>query len=486
VTALNEDETARPAGRGAPNPNRWKALAVLGLFQFMLVLDITVVNIALPRIGHDLSLGAVGLAWVVNAYVLMAAGFLLLGGRLADMLGRRRMFIIGVIVFAVSSIVSGAAVDPGMLIAGRFAQGIGEAIAAPAALGMVVFLFSDPRERIKALGIWGGLSGLGGVSGTVISGVLTDLASWRWIFFINIPVALVAVILIPLIVRQTKQPASRGTLDIGGALLGTAGLIGVVYGLLQIPADGWLSWEVLPPLAIGILLIAAMVLVERRSSSPLVPLHLFQDRVRGVTYLAILLYGATFISYVFLLNLFEQRILDYSPLQGGLSYLPMGAGIGLGIGLGTALMPRLGSRILLGVGLIGVALGLVITSGITPDSSYVGGVLPGMIALGLFSGVIFPASSNAAFHRVDEPELSVAAAVQNVMQQVGGALGLAAFVALAYRHSADLVAAHTRPDTATTDGFTLAFQVAAALLAIVGVGAIVLLRKTTIIARPTA
>lgn len=486
MTVQFSDEIRRPKNAPAMNPNRWRALAVLGMFQFMLILDITVVNVALPRIGHDLGLGAVGLAWVVNAYVLMAAGFLLLGGRLADMFGRRRMFIVGVIVFAVASIVSGAAVVSGMLIAGRFVQGAGEALAAPAALGLVVYLFPDARERVKALGIWGGLSGLGGVAGTVVSGVLTDFASWRWIFFINVPVAIVAIILIPLIIRHPHQPSTRGTLDIGGALLGTAGLVGIVYGLLQIPAHGWMSTGVLLPLFLGILLIVATVLVERRSRSPLVPLELFQDRVRVVTYVVILIFASGFLAYVFLINLFEQRILGFSPLQGGLSYLPMGLGIGVGTGLGTALMPRLGSRILLGAGIIGVAVGLFLTSGINPSSTYLGGILPGMIVLGVFSGVLFPATSNSAFHRVSESELSVAAAIQSVMQQVGGALGLAGFVALAYRYSANRIADHVPLSMATTDGFTLTFQIAAALLAITGACAVVLLRNTSNTARAAA
>jgi MFS family permease len=396
------------------------------------------------------------------------------------------MFMIGVIVFAAASIISGAAIVPGMLIAGRFVQGAGEALAAPAALGLVVFLFPDPRERVKALGIWGGLSGLGGVSGTVISGVLTDLASWRWIFFINLPVALVALILIPLIVHKSTQPASRGRLDLGGALLGTSGLIGIVYGLLQIPSDGWGSPVVLVPLIVGVVLIVAMILVERKSDSPLVPLRLFRDRVRAVSYTVLLVYAAGFIAYVFLLSLFEQRILNYSPLQGGLSYLPMGLSIGAGIGLGTVLMRRLGSRTLLGVGLIGAGVALLISSAISPHSSYLPGVLPGMIVLGVSSGVIFPASSNAAFHLIEEKDLSIAAAVQSVMQQVGTALGLAGFVALAYRYSADRIAAHYDTVEATTDGYALAFQIAGALLVLVGIGAIALLRKETVEAHPVA
>ena len=465
-----------------PHPNRWKALAVLGLIQFMLVLDITVVNVALPRIQHDLGFTSAGLAWVVNAYVLMAAGFLLLGGRVADVFGRRRVFILGVAVFAIASVVSGAALSPAMLIVGRFAQGLGEALAAPAALGLVVMLFQHPGERMKALGIWGGLSGLGGVTGTVLSGVLTDFASWRWVFFINMPVAIVAIVLIPIIVKRDRMARGQGRLDFTGALLGTAGLVGIVYGLLQAASSPWGSWPVLLPLIAGAALVALMVIVETRSANPLIPMRFFTDRVRVVTYLAILFYAAAFLCYVFLLNLFEQRVLGFTPLQAGLSYLPLGLGIGAGLAVSTALMPKLGSKTILGCGLIGVAIGLFITSGIHADSSYVGGILPGMIVLAVSSGAIMPASTNAAFHRIAGADSSLASAVLNVMQQVGGALGLAGLVALALRHAHELSVTGIGERAAATSGYALAFQVGAILLAVVGVVSFVALRKSEILA----
>src|SRR5882757_9730040 len=207
-----------------PDPRRWKALGVLGLIQFMLVLDITVVNVALPRIQHDLGFSQSGLAWVVNGYVLMAGGLLLLGGRLADILGRRRMFLLGVGVFAIASATCGAAVNPGMLVASRFVQGAGEALAAPASLGLIALLFPDPRERMKALGLWGGIAGLGGTSGTVISGALVDFASWRWIFFVNLPVAAFALVMVPRLVSESRMVRTSQRPDFAGAITGTAGL----------------------------------------------------------------------------------------------------------------------------------------------------------------------------------------------------------------------------------------------------------------------
>jgi EmrB/QacA subfamily drug resistance transporter len=457
------------------NPNRWRALAVLGLFQFMLILDISVVNVALPSIQDDLDFTTANLAWVVNGYVLMAAGFLLLGGRLADVFGRRRMFLLGVAVFAIASIVSGAAFTPEMLVAGRFAQGLGEALAAPAALGLIVLLFQDPAERVKALGVWGGLSGLGGVTGTVISGVLVDFASWPWIFFINVPVAVIAALLVPILIKESRMTRSTTTLNFGGTLVGTVGLIAIVFGLLQVASSQWGSVEVLVPLSVGLLLVAVMVFIESRSANPLIPWRFFADRVRILTYVALLANAAAFLSYVFLLSLFEQTVLEYSPLQAGLSFVPLGLGIGAGLAVATALMPRLGYRVLLPVGLLGIGVGLLLSSGITEHSSYVGGILPGMIVVALFSGVFMPAATNAAFHRIDQDDSSLASAVQGVMGQIGGALGLAGLVALALSYAQQL---ELDPATAATSGYAFAFHVGAVLLGVVGLVCLVALPRT--------
>ncbi|HSY15657.1 MAG TPA: MFS transporter [Jatrophihabitantaceae bacterium] len=300
-----------PAGT-TPDPRRWKALGVLGLIQFMLVLDVTVVNVALPRIQHDLKFSESGLAWVVSGYVLMAGGLLLLGGRMADILGRRRLFLVGVGLFALASATCGAAVDPGMLVASRFIQGAGEAMAAPASLGLIALLFPDPRERMKALGLWGGIAGLGGTSGTVISGVLVDLASWRWIFFINLPVALFALVMVPRLVSESRMVREAGRPDYAGALTGTGGLIGVVDGLLEAATHPWGSVQVLLPLLGGFVLLGLMAWIEAHSASPLVPLEFFKNRTRVVTNCATLFFSSSFFSYFFLLTLFEQQVLGYS------------------------------------------------------------------------------------------------------------------------------------------------------------------------------
>ncbi|GII34272.1 MFS transporter [Planotetraspora mira] len=453
----------------APDPRRWRALAVLGLIQFMLVLDLTIVNVALPRIQHALGFSGPGLAWVVNGYALMAGGLLLLGGRLADIYGRRRLFLAGVAVFALASAVSGAAAGAGMLVTGRFAQGVGEALAAPAALGLIALLFTDPGERAKALGVWGGLTGLGGIAGTIISGVLTDLASWRWIFFINLPVALVVLALVPRLVTESRMARDHCRLDLTGAVTATAGLVAIVAGLQQAATHPWGSWQVLAPLLGGIVLLAATVLVEARSTAPLIPPRFFADRTRVTANILSLLNTAAFFTFVFLLTLYEQQVLGYSPLQGGLSYVPFGVAIGAGIALGSALLPRAGVRALLVTSFLGLAAGLLITFRLDVVGSYVGGVLPCMLVVGLFTGMTFPALLDAALHGVTGEDSSVASAVQNTMQQVGGAIGLACLATLAFRQTGP-----TPSGATAVDGYLSAFKVAAAVLIVAATVALTL------------
>jgi EmrB/QacA subfamily drug resistance transporter len=451
------------------DPRRWKALGVLGLIQFMLVLDITVVNVALPRIQHSLHFSQSGLAWVVNGYVLMAGGFLLLGGRLADLLGRRRLFLIGVAVFAIASAACGAAVDPGMLVVSRFAQGAGEAMAAPASLGLIALLFPDPHERIKALGLWGGIAGLGGTSGTVISGALVNYVSWRWIFFVNLPVAAFALLMVPRLVSESRMVTKGDRPDYAGAVTGTGGLIAVVDGLLAAANHPWGSVNVLAPLLGGVALLAVMVWIEAHSESPLVPLSFFANRTRMVTNFTTLFFSSAFFSYFFLLTLFEQQVLHYSPIKGGVSYLPFGISIGAGIGIGTALMPKLGVKPLFTAGFFLCAVGMFLTSGIGVHSTYVADIMPGMIVLGFGSGICFPAIGNASLHEVTGQDSSLASGVQATFQQVGGALGLSVLVTIGLRHAAGLERGGASRALAFTHGYELSYRIAAALLVVGGV-----------------
>jgi EmrB/QacA subfamily drug resistance transporter len=464
----------------AADPRRWKALAVLALVQFMLILDVTVVNVALPHIQRDLHFSPSGLAWVVNGYVLMAGGLLLLGGRLSDILGRRRLFLLGVGLFALASAACGAATNNWMLISARFLQGAGEALAAPAALGLIAVLFTDPHERIKALGVWGGIAGLGGTSGTVISGALVDFASWRWIFFINLPVALFALLVVPRLVSESRMKREgTGTVDYWGAATATGGLIAVVYGILQAADHSWGSGNVLLPLVGGVALLAVFAYVESRTDAPLIPLRFFKNRTRVVTNGVTLFFSSAFFSYFFLLTLWEQQVHGWSPLRSGLSYLPFGFSIGAGIGIGTALMPRLGVKPLLATGFFGCAIGLFLTSMIDVNSAYPSAVLPGMIVLGLSSGLSFPVIGNAALHEVTGQDASLASGVQNAFQQIGGALGLSVLVTFAIRHAKSAEMHGVAVGMARTEGFQLAYRIGAALLVIGGILVLFLLEHVS-------
>jgi EmrB/QacA subfamily drug resistance transporter len=450
---------------------------VLGLIQFMLVLDMTVVTVAMPRIQHDLSFTAEGLPWVINGYVVMAGGLLLLGGRLADIFGRRKLFLIGVGLFVLASVICGAAVSPGMLIAGRFAQGVGQALATPAALGMIALLFPDLRERFKALGIWGGIAGIAGTLGPVISGVLTDLASWRWIFFINLPIGAFALIVAPKLVAESRMSSSGKRIDFLGAITVTGGLIAVVYGLLGAASHPWGSWSVLAPLLGGIVLLALFVVTELRTALPLVPLRFLANRTRATANVTTLLLAAAFFAFSFLLSLFMQEVLGYSPLSSGLALLPFAVAIGIGVGMTTKLLPRFGVKPMLIVGFLGSALGMFLLGGISTSTHYLTGLLPGLVVLGFFYGSCFPATTNAAMHAVTRENSGLVSGMQTTSQQIGGALGLATLATLALRYATSELAKGTAPRDAVTSGYALSFGIAAGLLALCALLVLVLMEN---------
>jgi MFS family permease len=386
--------------------------------------------------------------------------------------------MLGLLVFVVGSIAGGLALDQPTLVSGRFAQGLGEAFAAPAALGLIVVLFVDPTERMKALGAWGAVSGLAGVLGTVLSGVLTDLASWRWVFFINVPIGLVGLVMVPRLVSESRMKRDRGQrLDVGGAVTLGGGLIAVVYGILQAATSSWGSAKVLVPLVAGVVLLGVMVLVERRSQSPLVPLSFFANRTRVTANVTSGLYAAAFFTFVFLLTLFEQEILGFSPMMGGLSFLPLGLGIGIGVGLSSALMPKVGIKPLLAVGYAGAAVGLFIISFIDVYSSYLTGVLPGMLIIAVFAGLTLPTGQNAAMHEATGQDSGLASGVQNTMLQIGGGLGLAVLVTLAIRHFNSAVNNGLPSAVAATEGYALAFRVAAGVVLLSAVLVLAFLRQ---------
>jgi EmrB/QacA subfamily drug resistance transporter len=464
--ALESPSSATPTVEA--DPRRWKALGVLAVIQFMLVLDITVVNIALPRIRIDLGFSRSGLAWVVDGYVLMAGGLLLLGGRLADLLGRKRMFVIGVSLFALASALSGAAVSSGMLVVSRFAQGAAEAIAAPAAFGLVALLFPDGRERAKALGIFGGIAGLGGTLGPIISGIILDNLNWRWIFYINIPVAVVTVLAVRNLVDESRASRSgrAGTPDLLGAVLASGGLVTLVYGLIRAGTDAWGSPSVIGPILSGLAILGLFVVREHLAANPLVPLRFFANRTRVTANVVTLCFASVFFTMFYLLTLFLQQVQGYSPLRAGLAYLPFGVGISVGIVVGSRLVYRVGVKALLAVGFVLCAAGIALMSMLTVHGSYLSELLPGMVLVAVGSGLCFTGFSNASVHQVSAEDASLASGVQNAVQQVGGAIGLAVLATLALRHANGQIHHGASFAVASTSGTVVAFRVGAVILAL--------------------
>lgn len=450
--------TGTTVGRRRP------ALIVLCLVQFMLVLDDNVVNVALPSVRDELGFSGAGLAWVVNAYFLAFGGLLLLSGRAADLLGRRRVFLCGVALFGAASLACGLAQEPWQLVAGRFVQGAGSAMASPAALSLITLLFPGTQERAKAFGIWGAIAALGGTMGLVISGVLTGLASWRWIFLINLPVVVMALALLPRLVAESRA-TGRARLGVPGAVLGTGAVLSLVYGLLQAGDSGWGEATVAVPLVLAAVLAVSFCAAEARAAEPLVPLSFLASRTRAVANGATLLFSAAMYAMAFLLMIHLQTVLGYDPLKAGLSYLPFGAGILSGMWLSSRAVSRLGTRPALVGSFLITSAGLLLLSGAEPGGGYASDVLPGMLVMSLGCGLSLPALTVAALTGTTGENAGLGSAVLSSVQQVGGAVGLAVLVTLATRRG-DALADSAGPLRAATEGYSLALTVAAALLAL--------------------
>jgi EmrB/QacA subfamily drug resistance transporter len=452
----------------AANPRRWKALAVLACLQFMLILDATVVNVALPSIKADLGFSQSQLAWVVDAYVLVAGGFLLLGGRVADLFGRRRIFLAGAMAFAVGSLASGLAQDQIMLVASRALQGLGEALAGPAALSIITVLFTDGKERTTALSIWGGLAGLGGTVGVLLSGGIIDLASWRWIFWINLPVAAAVLALSLRLVPDDRRRARTG-FDLVGAITATGGITAVVYALLEANRNGWTSATTLACFAVGAGLLGAFVAIEGRLRSPLVPLRFFRARrPRTASGLMVLVASALY-GMFFLLTLYMQQGLGWTPLHTGVAYVPFGLGVLAGIATASQLVPKLGVRPLVVTGMALSAGGLVLFSRLGLHPHYWAQIVPAMLLMSVGLGLAFVTLTVTAVSEAHEGDAGLASGTVTTAQQVGGALGLAVLVSIATTRAAHLAASGHAPAAAQLGGTHLAFGVGAGLL---GVGAV--------------
>jgi EmrB/QacA subfamily drug resistance transporter len=449
------DRTVAPALR-----RRWLALAVLALAQFMVFLDETVVNVALPSIRGDLGFSQDGLAWVVSAYMLTFGGLLLLGGRVADLFGRRRVFLAGIALFGVASLLDGLSFSEGTLVGARALQGVGAALATPAALALVTVLFAAGSERAKALGLWGALSGLGFAVGILLGGAITEVASWRWVFFINVPIALAALAVVPRLVAESRAVARLG-FDAAGAAVVTVAMTTLAYALLNAPTYGWRSLETHLLFAAAIGLLAAFTVVERRSAAPLIPARIAHRRATLVPNLLQFLLVAALPSTLFLLTLYIQQVLGYTPLQAGLAYLPLAAGVAAATFAANRLLPQLGPRFLAVAGLGTAAAGLTALGHVPVAGDYYVSVLPALVVVGLGAGISFVSITTAALAQVDDEAAGLASGLLSTSALIGGALGLAVLAAVASARSSDLLGSGSTPLSAKVGGLQLAFFIAA-------------------------
>jgi EmrB/QacA subfamily drug resistance transporter len=448
---------------------RWLVLALLAMAQFVVVLDASIVNVALPSIGDDLNVSQENLAWVVNAYVLTFGGFLLLGGRMADLLGRRRVFMGGLLLFALASLLGGLAQTEGQLIAFRALQGLGAAILSPAALSIVTNTFTEGAERNRALGVWGAVAGSGGAAGVLLGGVLTDSLGWEWVLFVNVPIGIVAAALAPALIAESRAEGAQRSFDVAGAVTVTAGLSVLVYALVDAADAGWGSTQTIGLLAGAILLLALFVAIELRAKAPLMPFSFFRGRtVAGANVVGLLL-GASLFSMFFFISLYMQQVLGYEPLKAGLAYLPLALTIIVSAGVASQLATRVGFKPVLVGGLVLVSAGLIWFSQVSPGGGYVSDILFPSLLAGAGLGFAFVPTTIAAMTGVADRESGLASGLINTSQQIGGALGLAVLATIANTRTDDVVAAGERnPQVALTEGFQDAF-IAGAGFALLGV-----------------
>jgi EmrB/QacA subfamily drug resistance transporter len=450
-------ESVAPA---VPDPKRWWALALLCSAFFMVILDVSIVNVALPSIQRELHFSQGDLQWVLSAYALTFGGFLLLGGRAADLLGRRRVFMFGVALFTLASLACGLSNTEGTLIAARAVQGLGAAILSPSALSIISTTFAEGSERNKALGIWGAMGGSGAAVGVLAGGVLTEWLGWEWIFFVNIPVGTTALLLTRSVIRESRAVAELRHFDAAGAVLITSSLVLLVFALTRADDVGWASAQTLLILAASAVLLAGFLAVELRSKAPLVPLGIFV-RLRtltGANVVGFLLGGLTFAMF-FMLSLYMQQVLGLSALQTGAGYLAVALTAIVSSGIAQALVTRLGVKPAMAFGVFLMALGNVWFTQVSADGSYAVDLLPGFFAIGVGLGFSFVPMSIAALAGVEAREAGLASGLINTTQQIGGALGVAVFSTVSTTRTDHLMRTGASVKTALTGGFSLAFWV---------------------------
>jgi EmrB/QacA subfamily drug resistance transporter len=464
------------------DPLRWKALAVVCAAFFMTVLDVSIVNVALPSIGKSLNFSESNLQWVITAYAITFGGFLLLGGRAADMLGRRRVFLVGTAIFTVASFFCGLAWSEGVLIASRAVQGFGAAIITPSALSIVSTTFEEGAERNKALGIWGALGGSGAAVGVLAGGILTKYLGWEWIFFVNIPVGAAALALAPRFVRESHSEQER-TNDWLGAITVTSGLALLVYGVSSAPNHGWTSGRTLGFIAAAAVLLLAFVVVESRAKDPLMPFSIFRIRTVAGANVAGLLLGAVTFANFFLLTLYVQQVLHWSALKTGVTFVATAGSAVLWAGVAQALVTRIGVKAVLAVGFVAYAAGLAWYTQVPVDATFAKDLLPGYLLIGFALPFTFIPVSIAALAGVQQQEAGLASGLINTAQQVGGAVGVAVTSSVLLTHSNHLLKTGTPFPQAFTSGTQWAFWVTVGI-AVVGLIATLTLVRGEELATP--
>ena len=458
-------------------PDRWRTLFVVAISQLMLVLDGSIMNIAIPRAQADLMISDANRQWIITAYTLAFGSLLLFGGRIGDYVGRKKIFIIGLLGFAGASAIGGIAANQEMLYSSRALQGVFGALLAPAALAIISETFTVPAERAKAFGVFGAISGGGAAIGLIAGGALTEFFSWRWCLGVNTPIAIIAAILAFKFVHESKADGDK-TYDVPGVVTATAGLFSLTYGFNEAATKGWSATSTLSFLAISIALLISFVVIESKVANPMMPLRVVTERNRGGSYLGSLIVGAGLFSMFLFLGLYLQNILGFSPLKSGFAFLPFTAGIIFGAGIASQLLPKFGPKPLMVPGLISASIGLLLLTRITPETSYATHVVPSLLIMSFGMALVFIPLTSTSLHGISGRDTGVASAMVNTSQQIGGSLGTALLSTIAVTAStnysvANNIAQGDRSGAAfaATHGFTVAFQFSAAFLFI---GAIVL------------
>ncbi len=469
----------------ASKDRKWLALALLSVVQFMVVLDIAIVNVALPSIQVDLGFSQENLQWVISAYALVFGGFLLLGGRAADLLGRRRVFLAGLVIFTVASLLAGLAWSEASLIGARALQGLGAAVITPAALSILSTTFAEGSERNVALGVWGAVGGFGAAAGVLLGGILTDALSWEWIFYVNVPVGVAAFVLAPILLAESRDARVK-TFDALGAVLVTGGLSVLVYAITQAGREGWLAGETIGTFAASLALLTGFVVWELRHPEPLMRFGILQTRTVSGANVAGLIMGTAMFSMFLMLTLYMQQVLGYSAMRTGVAYLAVAGTAIVWSAVAAQLVTRVGVKPVLVTGMATLTAGLVYFTQVSVGGSYLSDLLPGFLLIAVGIGFSFVPISIAALAGVQDAEAGLASGLINTSQQIGGALGIAALSTIATSQTEGALASGSDLPAALVDGFTAAFVAGVVIAGLGVVAALTLIRRDELERAPEA